>query len=93
MGGCLEASAHAARAIAMARIDQPQPNFRAWPHEDASPDWLAAGSAVPFTSVAEYMPEAAERWQELFEHSFARELSCRPESVEAFLSELQCASS
>jgi eukaryotic-like serine/threonine-protein kinase len=64
-----------------------------YPFENNSPDWLVAGSAVPFISVAKHMPETAGRWQELFEHSFARELSCRPESVEAFLSELQCASS
>jgi tRNA A-37 threonylcarbamoyl transferase component Bud32 len=62
-----------------------------YPFEDNSPDWLAGGPAIPFTPVAQYMPEAAGRWQELFEHSFARELSCRHESVEAFFSELQCA--
>jgi eukaryotic-like serine/threonine-protein kinase len=64
----------------------------AYPFEDNAPDdWFAAGHTVPFTPVAKYVPEAARRWQELFERSFARELSSRHESAEAFLSELQCA--
>ncbi len=66
----------------------------AYPFDDNSHhDWLAQGPTVPFTPVATYVPEAANKWQELFERSFARELSCRPNSVEAFLSELNCAAS
>lgn len=61
----------------------------AYPFEDNSPDWLAAGAAVPFTPVAKYMPEAATGWQVLFERGFARELVSRHESADAFLSELQ----
>lgn len=61
----------------------------AHPFEDNSPaDWIAARAAVPFTPVAKYLPDAGHRWQELFERSFARELSCRYESADAFLSDL-----
>jgi eukaryotic-like serine/threonine-protein kinase len=61
----------------------------AYPFEDNSPgDWSTAGGAVQFTPVTKYLPEAGHRWQELFEHSFARELSCRHESADAFLSDL-----
>lgn len=62
-----------------------------YPFEDNPHDWLAPGRVVPFTPVAKHMSHATERWQALFEHSFARELSDRHESAEAFLSELQCA--
>jgi tRNA A-37 threonylcarbamoyl transferase component Bud32 len=64
-----------------------------YPFEDRSPDWLAGGISVPFTPVDKYMPQGAEKWQELFEHSFARELESRHDSVEAFLSEIQSATS
>lgn len=63
-----------------------------YPFEDGAYDWLAPGASVPFTPVGRYMPAARKSWQVLFEHSFARELSCRHESVESFLSELQLAS-
>jgi eukaryotic-like serine/threonine-protein kinase len=64
------------------------------PFEDNSPvDWFAAGAATPFTPVAKYMPKAGSGWQELFRHSFARELSYRHESADAFLSDLQRLSS
>jgi hypothetical protein len=43
---------------------------------------------VPFTCVTKYMPGANVGWQKLFERSFARELSCRHPSADAFLSEL-----
>jgi serine/threonine protein kinase len=62
----------------------------AFPFEDNSPgDWFAVGREVPFTPVATYLPEAASGWQELFDNSFARELTRRHESVDAFLSDLQ----
>lgn len=62
-----------------------------YPFDDSSRNRLAAGPVIPFIPVAEYMPEAPKAWQVLFEHSFARELSDRHGSAEAFLSELQCA--
>lgn len=58
--------------------------------EDSRGDWSAAGAALPFTPVVKYMPEADGKWQGLFERSFARELSCRYESADTFLSDLQC---
>jgi hypothetical protein len=63
-----------------------------YPFGDSTYDWLAPGASVPFIPVDRHMPEAPKSWQALFEHSFARELSCRHESVEAFLTELQLAS-
>jgi hypothetical protein len=49
----------------------------AYPFDDNSPGaWRASASTVPFTPVAKYVPEAVQRWQELFEHGFARELNC-----------------
>jgi serine/threonine-protein kinase len=63
------------------------------PFEEGCFDWLASGTVVPFTPVAKHVPQAANRWQLLFEHSFARELSDRHNSVEAFMSELQSAAS
>jgi eukaryotic-like serine/threonine-protein kinase len=66
----------------------------AFPFGDrSSDDWLMAGPTLPFTPVAHYIPDAGKRWQELFEHGFAREISCRHTSVEAFLSELNGAAS
>jgi len=62
-----------------------------YPFEDSSFDWLSAGPVVPFTPIAMYVPGAAKKLQGLFEHSFARELSDRHDSAEAFLSELQSA--
>jgi len=62
-----------------------------YPFEDSSFDWLSAGPVVPFTPIATYVPGAAKKVQALFEHSFARELSGRHDSAEAFLSELQSA--
>jgi hypothetical protein len=59
------------------------------PFEGNLHDWLGGESVVPFTPVAKYMPQASTRWQLLFEHSFALELSHRHCSAEAFLSELQ----
>jgi eukaryotic-like serine/threonine-protein kinase len=63
------------------------------PFEDGCIDWLAGGTVVPFTPVAKHVRQVANRWQLLFEHSFARELSDRNNSVEAFWSELQSAAS
>jgi serine/threonine protein kinase len=66
----------------------------AFPFEDTSPgDWFAVGSVVPFTPVTKYMPEVSSGWQELFDQSFARDLSRRHESADAFLSDLQRLSS
>jgi hypothetical protein len=50
------------------------------------------GPTVAFTPVANYLPTAGRKWQELFEHGFARELSCRHNSASEFLSELLSAS-
>jgi eukaryotic-like serine/threonine-protein kinase len=62
----------------------------AYPFDDSCPgDWLSAGPAIPFTPVAKYMQGPSDKWQGLFEHSFARELTCRHESPDAFLVELQ----
>jgi len=60
-----------------------------YPFEDSSYDWLSPESVVPFTPVAKHIPQASKRWQVLFDRSFARELSDRHDSAEAFLSELQ----
>jgi tRNA A-37 threonylcarbamoyl transferase component Bud32 len=66
----------------------------AYPFEDNSLGaWSSAGVSVPFTPVTKYLPETGGRWQQLFEHSFARELSCRYESTDAFLSDLHNLSS
>jgi serine/threonine-protein kinase len=62
-----------------------------YPFEDGAHDWLAAGVVVPFTPVAKHLPAVGMKWQALFECSFARELSHRHDSVEAFLAELQSA--
>jgi hypothetical protein len=60
-----------------------------YPFEDNNrDDWSASGDVVPFTVVTKYMPGANVGWQKLFERSFARELSCRHPSADAFLSEL-----
>jgi eukaryotic-like serine/threonine-protein kinase len=62
----------------------------AYPFEGNSlGDRSAVGAAFLFTPVAKYIPEVGSRWQELFERSFACELSCRHESADAFLSDLQ----
>jgi eukaryotic-like serine/threonine-protein kinase len=61
----------------------------AFPFEDNLPgDWSAARTVVHFTPVAKYLPGEGSKWQELFERSFARELPCRHESTDAFLSDL-----
>jgi serine/threonine-protein kinase len=64
-----------------------------YPFEDAAHDRFVAGAAFPFTPIAQYLPEASQKWQALFDHSFARELSDRHGSAEAFLSEVECAAS
>jgi hypothetical protein len=62
----------------------------AYPFEDNyRDDWSGAGDVVPFTPVAKHMPEPRRAWQELFERCFAREVSCRHDSADAFLSDLQ----
>jgi hypothetical protein len=54
-----------------------------YPFEDSNRgDWSTSGDVVPFTPVVKYMPEANLGWQELFERSFARELSCRHQSAD-----------
>ena len=62
-----------------------------YPFEDSSYDWLTPGRVVPFIPVNKHLPQASKGWQVLFERSFARDLSDRHDSPEAFLSELQCA--
>jgi hypothetical protein len=60
----------------------------AYPFDETGPQ-LAQGLTVPFTPIAKYVPDSGQKWQKLFEHGFARELSCRHDSANAFLSELQ----
>jgi tRNA A-37 threonylcarbamoyl transferase component Bud32 len=64
-----------------------------YPFESSCHDRLATGPVVPFVPVDKHIPQASKKWQSLFDHSFARELSDRHDSAEAFLSELQSAAS
>jgi len=64
-----------------------------YPFESSHHDRLATGPVVPFVPVDRHMPQASKKWQSLFDRSFARELSDRHNSAEAFLSELQSAAS
>ncbi len=62
-----------------------------YPFDDGNRDRFAVGPVFPFTPIATHVPGEVGAWQSLFEHSFAREMSVRPNSAEAFLSELQLA--
>jgi tRNA A-37 threonylcarbamoyl transferase component Bud32 len=64
-----------------------------YPFDDGNRDRFAVGPVFPFTPIATHVPGEVGAWQSLFEHSFAREMSVRLNSAEAFLSELQLAAS
>jgi len=60
-----------------------------YPFDGIYHDCITSGSTVPFIPITKYFPQAGERWQLFFEHSFACELSNRHDSVESFLLELR----
>jgi serine/threonine-protein kinase len=62
-----------------------------YPFEESPYGLPMAADSVRFTPVARYLPDGTEKWQALFERSFAPELSQRHESVEAFWNASECA--
>lgn len=64
-----------------------------YPFDDGNRDRFAVAPVFPFTPIATHVPGEVGAWQSLFEHSFAREMSVRLNSAEAFLSALQLAAS
>jgi serine/threonine-protein kinase len=64
----------------------------AHPFDGQSPaEWLGAGRAARFTPRTQYVSQAPQVWQELFERSFAHDPSQRPQSAKMFLAEWQSA--
>jgi tRNA A-37 threonylcarbamoyl transferase component Bud32 len=61
-------------------------------HETPPSDWLTSGQAVSFTPVTRFIAQNTGDLQDLFDRSFARELTSRHQSADAFFSDLRRAS-
>ncbi len=62
----------------------------AYPFAGATPaEWHSAVLAGRFTPVDTHLAEAPDRWQEFFARAFALDPAQRPDSAQAFISELQ----